>query len=255
MKRKTLMILLPSLVLVLALFLLPKWLLYRQQSTIDTRKSADLTAQLAASEEMDLMAKLQLLADSKVQTVQLEITDEQAQEAKTILKQEVETLHKLGYYAGGSIAIDELLSDKMSVVSMVYIDAQRVLRVYRIESVSATAIVDIQTHKILSIGSNIAAWERAEDALNVTSDNGKLQSMKTLEILAKYYGFALEHALVSSDYRGKDNGWAIVSGYFVNEASERVGFCLNFIINYEYIYWGAASEELMNAERAIEEAG
>ncbi len=252
MKKKTVTVFLLALLVILALFLLPKWLLYRQQSAINTVKSSDLTAQLATSEEMDLMAKLQLLADSKVQMVQLEITAEQAQEAKTILTQEIAALQKLGYYSGGSIAIDELEGEDMSVDSLVYIDAQRVLRVYRIETVSATAIVDIQTHKIMSIGSKVAVWERAEDALNVT-DDGMLLSMKTLEILANYYGFKLEEALVSADYRGKENGWAIISGYLVNEESERVGFCLNFNIDYEYIAWGAASAELMDAERAAAE--
>lgn len=249
MNKKAVAILIGSVIVTTALFLLPKWLLEWKQNMTQMSMQNDLAAQLSSSEKMNLMAKLQLLSDEQVQMVHFEIPYEQEQEAKKILLEEISMLHSLGY-TGGGITWDELLAEPYSVVSCVIVDADRVLRAYQIEMPSVMVLIDVQTHKILLIASTMASWERAEDALNMT-ENGVLLSMQTLKAFAKYYGFSVEDALVSDDYRKKENGWAIVSANFVNEEAESVGFGLNF--SYQSVWWGSLSDEIMDAERTASE--
>ncbi len=248
---KKILIVVTIITLIAVIFALPKWLLFGQQNSEKTAVRSDLTAHLALSEEMDLIDKLLILADDEVQTVHLELAVEEVSEVRSILREELENLRKLGY-RGGGIDLDELEADSGIIESIVFIDAQRILRVYRVETVGAVTLIDMQTHKILSIVSHLAAWERAADALNMIQDD-VLLSMQSLEAMAKYYDLMIEEPTVIKESFDSRTQWSLVSAYFVNAEGERIVYGLNFNMDYDYIFWGTVGEERMTAEEEIVE--
>jgi len=227
-------------------FMLPKWLLgHQMQKSHEWELKSDLSLQVSLDEDIDLFKRLQLLNDPNAQAVALDITDDQITEAMQILQKEFEDLLEYGYQSS-PIAVEEF-EHHYDVEHLVYIDEQQILRVYRIVSESAFAIIDRESNKILCIGSAIAPWERAADVLNVTFGE-ELLSVKTIEAFAKYYDMTIEDIKISETYYDDGENWAVISGYLLNAEGERLGFGLNFNLNTEIIRWTSIDDSIMNAE-------
>ncbi len=214
-------------------FLLPRWMLsYRYEREYGLCTTSDLSAQLTFTQEIDLIDRLSLVKNSDVRSVGLEVTDKQAQQAHALLLEELDKLCNIGYETV-PIYIEEFKHYEL-VNELVFIDRMNVMRVYEIRSATAFALIDQVSHKILCIGSSVAPWERASDALKSTDGEDALL-VRTLQTFADYYGFTLldvtewedayfneESRVIMSGVLSDDDGDTLDFGLAVNEFT---GFC------------------------------
>lgn len=255
MKIKQFVMIAAVIAVLLASYILPRQMLrYERDRAMQIVQTENLSEALSLNYNMTLAEKLQLLTQTDTQTVVFEMSTEEKANVISMMQQELMELKEIGF-ADTAMMIDVLLEsdENFEVYNVVYIDAERILRAYQVLQSELFVVMDVDSGKILKITAYDACWERAEAVLN-SQTKGETLALRDLESWAKYYEMQLVDSKISHSYLGKDHGWAIASGYFVDEKGSRVCFAINFDIRDGVILWGAVEEELLVAEReAVEE--
>lgn len=228
-------------------FWLPRRLLsYRYDEGYGLRATSDLSEQFARTQEIDLIDRLAMLMDTNVRAVGLEVTEEEANVVFDILLGELKELQRCGYQTV-PLYLDEFNSCEL-VNKIVFVDHTHLMRVYEIHSATAYAVIDQQSHKILKIGSSVAPWDRAKDALKSTDGEKPLIEM-TMQAFADYYG--LEYQAVSDweEIVMNEEICLVMASFLVDDKGDRVKFGLIVDDFSGYCYIGAVqSDENMPME-------
>ncbi len=253
MKRGLLWFFVIAFIVGLGFYLPRKMLSYRYAEGYGLRATSDLSEQLTLTQEIDLIDRLAMLMDPNVRAVGLEVTEEQAKQAYEILLAELDKLRRCGYQTVPSY-LEEFNTCEF-VNEIVFVDRMHVMRVYEIHSATAYAVIDQQSHKILKIGSSVAPWDRANDALKSTDGKEPLIVL-TLQAFADYYGLEFQDAKTWEEIVLNEDISTLRAGLMLDDDGDSVKFGLIVDDFNGFCYIGAVqSDDNMPTEEPQWESG